>query len=137
MSEARLGFAALQRACRWLVPEAPLPPCSSCPYHRGKSASHLDSDSIDWYGLSYNNAGWWLIRAVDGHDDFPIFIRSVFHNHIHSANFTDAFLNGTLPAHVDLPRLKRGHVGGTFWSVFVPCPTDWTDFSDETYAPSM
>ncbi|KAJ5557354.1 Peptidase M19 renal dipeptidase [Penicillium frequentans] len=74
---------------------------------------------------------------IDGHDDFPIFIRSVFHNHIHSANFTDAFLNGTLPAHVDLPRLKRGHVGGTFWSVFVPCPTDWTDFSDETYAPSI
>ncbi|KAJ5772557.1 Peptidase M19 renal dipeptidase [Penicillium odoratum] len=74
---------------------------------------------------------------IDGHDDFPIFIRSVFHNHIHSSNFTDAFLNGTLPAHVDLPRLKRGHVGGTFWSVFVPCPTNWTDFSDETYAPSI
>lgn len=38
--------------------------------------------------------------------------------------------------HVDLPRLKRGYVGGTFWSVFVPCPKDWTDFSDENYAAS-
>lgn len=38
---------------------------------------------------------------------------------------------------MDLPRLKQGRVGGTFWSVYVPCPSDWTDFADENYATSM
>ncbi|KAJ5718564.1 Peptidase M19 renal dipeptidase [Penicillium malachiteum] len=74
---------------------------------------------------------------IDGHDDFPIMIRSIFKNHIHGNNFTEEFLNGKLPYHVDLPRLKAGHVGGSFWSVYVPCPANWTDFSDETYAPSV
>ncbi|KAJ5159401.1 dipeptidase [Penicillium canariense] len=73
---------------------------------------------------------------IDGHDDFPIQIRARFHNHINSPNFTDSFRHGTLPGHVDLPRLKKGQVGGTFWSVYVPCPEGWEDFSDETYAPS-
>ncbi|KAJ6024805.1 Peptidase M19 renal dipeptidase [Penicillium herquei] len=105
--------------------------------------------------------GWWFLRPhchhvhrttsieervqkiltqtplIDGHDDFPIMIRSIFKNHIHGNNFTQEFLNGKLPYHVDLPRLKEGHVGGSFWSVYVPCPTNWTDFSDETYAPSV
>jgi membrane dipeptidase len=74
---------------------------------------------------------------IDGHDDFPIFIRMFYHNHIHESNFTESFVNGTLGGHVDLPRLKNGHVGGTFWSVYVPCPADWTDFSDENYAASV
>jgi membrane dipeptidase len=76
-------------------------------------------------------------QRSDGHDDFPIQIRVLFHNHINTPNFTETFVHGTLPGHVDLPRLKKGHVGGTFWSVYVPCPADWTDFSDENYAPSM
>jgi hypothetical protein len=37
-------------------------------------------------------------------------------------------------AQVDLPRLKEGKNGGAFWSAFVPCPTNGTDFSDENYA---
>jgi len=38
--------------------------------------------------------------------------------------------------HVDLPRLKAGKVGGTFWSVYVGCPEEGSDFSDENYADS-
>ncbi|OQD87753.1 hypothetical protein PENANT_c005G04044 [Penicillium antarcticum] len=75
--------------------------------------------------------------AQNGHDDFPIFVREVFHNRINDRNFTDAFVKGTLPGHVDIPRLKQGRVGGTFWSVFVPCPADGADFSDENYAASV
>lgn len=39
-----------------------------------------------------------------------------------------------MPMHVDLPRLKEGRNGGAFWSAFVPCPKNGTDFSDENYA---
>lgn len=63
-------------------------------------------------------------------------IRELYHNHIYDSNFTDALVNGTLPMHVDFPRLKEGRVGGTFWSVFVPCPKDGTNLSDENYAAS-
>lgn len=72
--------------------------------------------------------------AADGHDDFLIDIRGRFQNHIYG-DFKDLFENGGLPEHVDLPRLKAGQVGGSFWSAFVPCPANGSDFSDEAYAP--
>lgn len=39
-----------------------------------------------------------------------------------------------MPAQVDLPRLKDGRVGGSFWSAFVLCPKNGSDFSDGNYA---
>ncbi|GKZ16834.1 hypothetical protein AbraIFM66951_006325 [Aspergillus brasiliensis] len=74
---------------------------------------------------------------IDGHDDLPIFIREVFGNHIYSDEFRIPFTEGGLKGHVDLPRLAEGKVGGTFWSVFVECPKNWSDFSDATYATSV
>ncbi|KAI3121680.1 hypothetical protein CBS147330_7790 [Penicillium roqueforti] len=74
---------------------------------------------------------------IDGHDDLPILVRELFHNRVNDRNFTEAFVNGKFPGHVDIPRLKQGRVGGTFWSVFVPCPKNGTDFSDENYASSV
>lgn len=42
-----------------------------------------------------------------------------------------------MPGHVDVPRLAAGQVGGTFWSAFVPCPADGSDFSNSNYAESV
>ncbi|KAF7596907.1 hypothetical protein BBP40_011952 [Aspergillus hancockii] len=74
---------------------------------------------------------------IDGHDDLPILIRAYYGNHIYQKNFTTDFVHGGFPGHVDLPRLSKGRVGGTFWSVFVQCPKDWEDFSDANYALSI
>ncbi|EAW06822.1 putative dipeptidase [Aspergillus clavatus NRRL 1] len=74
---------------------------------------------------------------IDGHDDLPIFIRARFNNQIYGDNFTIPFTKGNLTGHVDLPRLSQGKVGGTFWSVFVSCPKNWTNFSDATYTTSV
>lgn len=74
------------------------------------------------------------IRLVDGHVDFPVFLRVAYKNRIESDDFRDAFENGTLPMHVDLHRLREGKSGGAFWSVFAPCPQSDKDFSDENYA---
>lgn len=41
-----------------------------------------------------------------------------------------------MPMHVDLPRLRQGMNGGAFWSAYVPCPKNGTDFSDENYLDS-
>lgn len=37
--------------------------------------------------------------------------------------------------HVDLPRLRAGLSGGAFWSAFMPCPLNTTDFTSEAYYP--
>lgn len=73
---------------------------------------------------------------ADGHNDLAYLVRDLFGNHIYDDNFTVPFVNGNLTGHVDLPRLSQGKVGGTFWSVFVPCPEHNMDFSDENYAES-
>ncbi|KAL9603355.1 MAG: hypothetical protein Q9219_001217 [cf. Caloplaca sp. 3 TL-2023] len=72
-------------------------------------------------------------RSVDGHNDLAFIIHIINNNRIYDPEFTKPFEDGGYKAHVDLPRLKAGKVGGTFWSAFIPCPTKGTDFSDETY----
>ncbi|KAL4931686.1 dipeptidase [Aspergillus undulatus] len=63
-----------------------------------------------------------LQPLTDGHNDFPEFLRTFYRNHIYQANFSDQI---KLPYHVDFPRLEKGRVRGTFWSVYVAC--DETD----------
>ncbi|KAA8894658.1 putative dipeptidase [Sphaerosporella brunnea] len=67
---------------------------------------------------------------IDTHVDLPILVRARYNNHIYGSNFT--FREG-LKGHVDIPRMKQGRVGGIFWSVFMPCPKNTSDFSDATY----
>ena len=77
-----------------------------------------------------------LTLLIDGHDDLMFVIRFLFGNHIYDSKFKDKFENGGMPYHVDLPRLDKGKVGGAFWSAFMPCPKNGSDFSDENYAES-
>ncbi|KAL8997159.1 MAG: hypothetical protein Q9169_003486 [Polycauliona sp. 2 TL-2023] len=74
---------------------------------------------------------------IDGHDDLAFLIRYIYGNHIYNSTFTDRFEKDGLELHVDLPRLRAGKVGGTFWSAFVLCPTNGTDFSDANYAHAV
>jgi membrane dipeptidase len=75
----------------------------------------------------------FCIRA-DGHNDLAIVLRHLYGNHIYDKNFTEPFEDGGLYGHVDLPRLKKGKVGGVFWSAYTSCPKDGDDFSDGNYA---
>ncbi|KAH8804557.1 membrane dipeptidase-domain-containing protein [Xylogone sp. PMI_703] len=74
---------------------------------------------------------------IDGHNDLAILLRFAYNNHIYSDEFKTLFEEGGLTGHVDLPRLKAGKSGGAFWSAFVPCPANGSDFSDENYAQSV
>jgi membrane dipeptidase len=53
---------------------------------------------------------------VDGHNDLPWTIRTRFGPDLRRVDLA-APVAGT---HTDLPRLRRGGVGGQFWSVYVP-----------------
>src|SRR3954467_2177506 len=55
---------------------------------------------------------------VDGHNDLPWNIRTRFGPDLGRLDLA-APVAGT---HTDLPRLRRGGVGGQFWSVYVPGP---------------
>jgi membrane dipeptidase len=42
--------------------------------------------------------------------------------------YSDFEFDKELAGDTDLPRLRKGQVGGQFWSVFVPCPKNESDF---------
>ncbi|KAH8994658.1 renal dipeptidase family [Lactarius hatsudake] len=56
---------------------------------------------------------------IDGHIDLPWLVRSVYRN-----NATAVDLSKPILGHVDIPRLRTGRVGGFFWSVYTPCPSN-------------
>ena len=45
--------------------------------------------------------------------DLPYFVRMGWRN-----NVSDIPLDAKLPMHVDIPRLRKGKVGGFFWCAF-------------------
>lgn len=63
--------------------------------------------------------------VFDGHNDAPIQLRARYRNVIDGFDFTDTRDTADPAApqgramHTDLARLRRGHVGAQFWSVFV------------------
>lgn len=61
-------------------------------------------------------------------------IRAIYGNKIYDEEFTTPFEKGGLRFHVDIPRLRTGRSGGAFWSAYVGCPKNGTDFSDANYA---
>lgn len=69
--------------------------------------------------------------VFDGHNDVPWALRGRFDNVINGFDFVDttdtAKPDATPPAiamHTDLQRLRKGHVGAQFWSVYVPANTN-------------
>ncbi|KAH6657433.1 membrane dipeptidase-domain-containing protein [Truncatella angustata] len=64
---------------------------------------------------------------IDGHNDFPIWIRAFYRNHIYQKNFSQ---EAGLFGQVDFPRLKEGGVRGQFWSVYVECPENADNHSE-------
>jgi membrane dipeptidase len=65
-----------------------------------------------------------------------ILIRARFKNRIYDKSFAKPFEKGGLVGHVDIPRITEGKYGGAFWSAFMPCPRNGSDYSDANYAPS-
>lgn len=66
-------------------------------------------------------AKYWLetTPVIDGHIDLPILVRELYGNDI-----TKFDLNKPMQGHVDIPRIREGHLGGFFWSVYTDCHED-------------
>ena len=66
--------------------------------------------------------------VFDGHNDLPWRIRE---DKTHPRDVAAYDLRKRTPGMTDLPRLKAGHVGAQFWSVYIPGEPD-----DANYAPN-
>lgn len=65
---------------------------------------------------------------IDGHNDLPWEIRSRFASDLARADLSRSTVGlpapeGSPPLMTDIPRLKAGHVGAQFWSVWIPAET--------------
>src|SRR4051812_24446554 len=72
-----------------------------------------------------------VLRAspvFDGHNDLPWRIRE---DSVHPRDVQAYDLRTRTPGMTDLPRLRQGHVGAQFWSVYIP-----GERGDATYAPN-
>ncbi|CAF0836612.1 unnamed protein product [Adineta steineri] len=61
---------------------------------------------------------------IDGHNDWAWLIRANFQNRINDLdlfNMAQYQLKNTTPSHTDITRLRKGQVGGQFWSIYTDC----------------
>ena len=70
--------------------------------------------------------------VIDGHNDFPMGLRQLLRNDVSLLDF-DSDLTQVEPwasywaNHIDLPRMRRGQMGGQFWSAFIGCSAQFHD----------
>jgi len=60
---------------------------------------------------------------IDGHNDIPWQYRQRVNNHLAALDLASDLTTLENPTHTDIPRLRRGGVGGLFFSVYVPVTT--------------
>lgn len=56
---------------------------------------------------------------IDGHNDFPYLLRQQLRHKIY-----DYDLSGNLGSHTSIPKMRKGMMGGQFWSIFVLNPEE-------------
>lgn len=62
--------------------------------------------------------------VIDGHNDLPWRLLSMFNNQLRDEKANLTSLAGT---HTNIPKLRAGFVGGQFWSAYTPCDTQNKD----------
>src|SRR5271167_478017 len=65
---------------------------------------------------------------IDGHNDLPWEIRDRFKSDLAAFDLNSdtshlPFPAGAAPLMTDIPRMRAGHMGGQFWSVWIPSNT--------------
>ncbi|XP_002738425.1 dipeptidase 1-like [Saccoglossus kowalevskii] len=70
------------------------------------------------------------VPLVDGHNDLPLAIRYEWKNQLANVDLNSDLSSYGL--HTDIPRLREGLVGGQFWSVYVPCDSQYNDAVRQT-----
>ncbi|HEY0370883.1 MAG TPA: dipeptidase [Thermoanaerobaculia bacterium] len=67
------------------------------------------------------------VPLIDGHNDLPWQYRERVKNHLAQIDIRQDQSKLEKPLHTDIARLRAGHVGGQFWSVYVPATLKGAD----------
>jgi hypothetical protein len=105
-------------AVAWLAPSNLLPWRSGDIRQTTTGFTEVHLDPHDYAGRARQ-----ILRStplIDGHNDFPYLLRHQLHNKIYDHDFEKERLG----SQTDFQKMKKGLMGGQFWSVFVPCPED-------------
>ncbi|CAL8142721.1 unnamed protein product [Orchesella dallaii] len=75
--------------------------------------------------------------VIDGHNDFPMNLRDLAFNDLRRVNFSSDLTQvepwASHPySFTDLPRLRKGKVGGQFWVAYTPCSSSNKDSVPQT-----
>lgn len=54
--------------------------------------------------------------VIDTHNDWPFYLK-----YLHAGKINELDLTYMNNSHTDIDRLRKGHVGGQFWSIYYPC----------------
>ena len=84
------------------------------PFNGDKYLARAENLMKKYPMIDGHNVFYFLCR-IDN-KDFPMLLRFGRNDSIYS-NFS---FEETLPGDTDIPRLRKGLVGGQFWSVFIP-----------------
>ncbi|HYH46371.1 MAG TPA: dipeptidase [Thermoanaerobaculia bacterium] len=60
------------------------------------------------------------VPLIDGHNDLPWELRQQVKNHLGQIDLRQDTTGREKPLHTDIPRLRKGGMGGQFWSVYIP-----------------
>jgi membrane dipeptidase len=67
------------------------------------------------------------VPVIDGHNDLPWEYRERVKNHLAQIDIAQDQSKLQKPLHTDIARLRAGHVGAQFWSVYVPATLKGSD----------
>ena len=67
------------------------------------------------------------VPLIDGHNDLPMQFRERVENRVAALDIRQDQSKLEKPLHTDIPRLRAGHVGAQFWSVYVPATLKGAD----------
>ncbi len=57
---------------------------------------------------------------IDGHNDTPEQLRAIYGNDFSKFDLANLPPEAVAKTHTDIPKLRKGHVGAQFWSVWIP-----------------
>lgn len=58
--------------------------------------------------------------VIDGHNDLAWELRKAYDGKVEAVDLTRDTVTLDKPLQTDIPRLRKGHVGGQFWSLYIP-----------------
>src|SRR5215212_4578995 len=67
------------------------------------------------------------VPLIDGHNDLPWEYRERVKNHLAQIDLRQDQSKLTPALHTDIARLRQGHLGAQFWSVYIPATLKGAD----------